>query len=99
MKGDGLLRRRAALLMLASGTLLSLSSHALPAGAVAQPISYSGKITDSAGTPRDVAFRGTVDGSSFRGSAETEGNTLRVTGTVGSDGSIPGTVALSNGEP
>ena len=74
--------------------LLVLSSPGLGAPT---PLSYSTTFTDPSGTPQSVSFTGTASGTSLIGTLTVNGAAEQVTVTIGSDGSLSGTLLNPDG--
>jgi hypothetical protein len=61
------------------------------------PLSYSTTLTDPSGTPQAVSFSGTATGTSLTGTLTANGAAVRVTATIGSDGSVSGKLLNPDG--
>ena len=61
------------------------------------PLSYSTTFTDPSGTPQSVSFTGTASGTSLTGTLTANGAAVQVTATIGSDGSVSGTLLNPDG--
>ena len=61
------------------------------------PLSYSTTFTDPSGTPQAVSFTGTASGTSLAGTLTVNGAAEQVTATIGSDGSVSGTLLNPDG--
>src|SRR5947208_11522772 len=61
------------------------------------PLSYSTTFTDPSGTPQSVSFTGTASGTSLTGTLTVNGAPEQVTATIGSDGSVSGTLLNPDG--
>jgi len=61
------------------------------------PLSYSTTFTDPSGTQQSVSFTGTASGTSLTGTLTANGAAEQVTATIGSDGSVSGTLLNPDG--
>ena len=61
------------------------------------PLSYSTTFTDPSGTPQSVSFTGTASHTSLTGTLTVNGAPEQVPATIGSDGSVSGTLLSGDG--
>src|SRR5438477_11751396 len=61
------------------------------------PLSYSTTFTDPSGTAQSVSFTGTASGTSLTGTLTVNGAPEQVTATIGTDGSVSGTLLNPDG--
>jgi len=85
-------RRNGAIL----AALIPMIALAAPAPTTT-PLSYSTTFTDPSGTSQSVSFTGTASGTSLTGTLTVNGAPEQVTATIGSDGSVSGTLLNPDG--
>src|SRR5437016_13384177 len=83
---------------LVCAALIAMTAVTFALAAVgATPLSYSTTFTDPSGTPQSVSFTGTASGTSLTGTLTVNGAPEQVTATIGSDGSVSGTLLNPDG--
>src|SRR5437016_1403305 len=76
---------------------MAVATFARAAAPTITPLSYSTTFTDPSGTPQSVSFSGTASGTSLTGTLTVNGAPVQVTATIGSDGSVSGTLLNPDG--